>query len=235
MQNPIDLERCRSFVNYQLQPAKWTKPAKAASIIRAVTISRQAGCGAGIVAGKISKLLQEHSQNDECPWTIFDRNLMTKVLEDHHLSARIAKFLPEDRITELEDITDELFGLRPASWTVIEQTSETILRLVELGNVIIIGRGGNVITASLPNILHVRLVAPHEKRIEHAQTFYEMTQKEAREFCVREDLGRARYLKKYFKSDINDPLLYHLIINTGLVSYDEAAELIVKAAAPKSD
>jgi len=233
MQNLIELERCQTFVNYQLQPANRATPEKPAGLPRAVTISRQAGCGAAIVAGKLTKLLQQHSPQDSCPWTIFDRNLMAKVLEDHHLPARIAKFLPEDRRTELQDITDELFGLRPTSWTVVEQTAETILHLAELGNVIIIGRGANVITARLPDVFHVRLVAPLEKRIEHAHEFYEMTKKEARAFCLREDLGRVRYLKKYFKADINDPLLYHLTINTGLVSYDEAARLIVEAATAK--
>ena len=234
MQNRIDLEHCHSFVNYQLQPAKWAKPGNPIGLVRAITISRQAGSGAGIVAEEVSKLLQEHNPKQESPWTVFDRNLMAKVLEDHHLSTRIAKFLPEDRLTELQDITDELFGLRPASWTIIEQTSETILRLVEMGSVIIIGRGANVITAKLPNVLHVRLVSPLEKRIEHARKFYEMSHKEAREFCLREDLGRTRYLRKYFKSDIDDPLLYHLVINTGLVSHAEAAQLIAKAASHSS-
>lgn len=136
-------------------------------------------------------------------------------------------------MTELQDITNELFGLHPASWMVVEQTAETILHLAELGNVIIIGRGANVITTRLPDVFHVRLVAPLEKRIEHAHEFYEMTKKEARAFCLREDLGRVRYLKKYFKADINDPLLYHLTINTGLVSYDEAARLIAEATVAK--
>ena len=31
------------------------------------------------------------------PWTIFDRNLVERVLEDHDLPARLAKFMPEDR------------------------------------------------------------------------------------------------------------------------------------------
>ena len=108
----------------------------------------------------------------------------------------------------------------------VRQTSETILKLASLGNVILIGRGGNVITARLPNMLHVRLVAPLEERIEYARKTYGMTKTEARKFCVSKDLGRQRYLKKYFHADINDPLLYHLIINTGLVGYDDAAKLI---------
>ena len=44
-----------------------------------------------------------------------------------------------------------------------------------------------------------------------------------------EDRVRARYLKKYFDTDLNDPLLYHLTINTDLVSHDEAAGLIAEA------
>jgi CMP/dCMP kinase len=95
-----------------------------------------------------------------------------------------------------------------------------------LGNVIIIGRGGSIITAKLPDVLHVRLVAPLDKRIAHACEAHGMTETDARAFCLREDRGRKRYLEKYFHADNNDPLHYHLIINTGVVSYDEAARLI---------
>jgi len=76
----------------------------------------------------------------------------------------------------------------------------------------------------------VRLVAPLEKRIEHVHEFYNMSRREARAFCLREDLGRHRYLKKYFNADIDNPLLYHMVINTGLVSYVDAAQSIADAA-----
>jgi cytidylate kinase len=75
-------------------------------------------------------------------------------------------------------------------------------------------------------MFHVRLVAPLEERIEHSRKSYGMTKIEARTFCLREDLGRKRYLKKYFNANVNDPLLYHLIINTGSVGYDDAAKII---------
>jgi len=200
----------------------------------AVTLSRQAGCGALVVAEKLAQILQSRSPKDACPWTVFDRNLMAKVLEDHHLPARLAKYLPEDRMTELQDIMNDLFGLRPPSWTVVEQTSETILQLAELGSVILIGRGANVITAKLPNVFHVRLVAPLEKRIEHMRESSHLTLAAARKFCLTEDRGRQRYLKKYFKADVSNPLLYHLTINTGLVSYEQAALTIANAALPSS-
>jgi len=53
-----------------------------------------------------------------------------------------------------------------------------------------------------------------------------LTETEAHKFCLSQDRGRERYLKKYFNADVNDPLLYHLIINTGLVNYNNAAKLI---------
>lgn len=231
----IGLDRCLSFINCQLQPADQSvRFAENGARGHAVTISRQAGCGALVVAEKLAKLLQTQSPKGAPPWTVFDRNLMDKVLEDHHLPARLAKFLPEDRASQLQDIMDDLFGWRPTSGTVVQHASETILHLAEMGRVILIGRGGNVITSKLPNVFHVRLVAPLEKRIEHAHEYYAMSKKAARDFILREDVGRKRYLGKYFNVRIDDPLLYHLIINTGLVSFNDAAQMIAEAMANRS-
>lgn len=220
------VERCVSFINSQIREGAKPGAPVERGVRRAVTISRQAGCGALIVAEKLARFLQEHSPDDPCPWTVFDRNLMDKVLEDHNLPAHMAKFLPEDRVSQLEDILADVFEMHPPSETMATQTTETILKLAGAGHVIIIGRGGNVITARLPRVLHVRLVAPLEKRVEHAHKFYNMTESEAHRFCLNQDHARERYLKRYFNADLNDPLLYHLVINTGLVSYDEAAKLI---------
>jgi len=221
----LAVEHCLSFINTQSrtgeQPGMIGKPV----VRRAVTISRQAGCGAVIVAEKLASYLKERSPEQDS-WNVLDRNLMEKVMEDHNLPARLAKFLPEDRVSQIEDIVDDLFELHPPASEIIRHTTETILKLAEVGNAIIIGRGGNVITAKLPHVIHVRLVAPLKNRIEHAHRFYNMTETEARKFCLAQDRGRERYLKKYFGADINDPLLYHAVINTGLVSYDYAAKMI---------
>src|SRR6185369_11998039 len=102
-------------------------------------------------------------------WMIFDRNLVEKVLEDHNLPGRLAKFMPEDRISGVSDTMDELFGLHPASWILVRKISETILHLAEMGNVIVIGRGANVITSKLSHVFHVRLVGSLENRVKHLQ------------------------------------------------------------------
>ena len=226
----VDLEKCQMFLDAQLRPGVPSQPQNETATLRAITLSRQAGCGALIVAEKLAQRLTVGDKTGTAPWTVFDRNLIEQVLQDHNLPVRFAKYLPEDRVSEVQDAMDEIFGVHPSTWTIVEQTAETILRLTHLGNVILVGRGANMITAKMPGVFHVHLVAPLADRIAHAHQYYNMTPGEAREFIEREDKGRARYLKKYFEADVENPLLYHLVINTSLVSYDTAAEVIVAAA-----
>jgi cytidylate kinase len=231
MNTPAGFEKCLTFINTQLQPPgePGSHPAGTGPK-RAVTISRQSGCGAHVVSEKLAQYLQSRSPKDAPPWTVFDRNLVEKVLQDHHLPERLAKFMPEDRVSEIDDIMNQLFGLHPSSETLVEQTSETILRLAELGNVIILGRGGNIITAQLPQVLHVRLVGSMELRLNHMLVFDKLNRKDALARIEREDGGRGRYLKRYFGKDINDPLQYHLVINTDWVTLRQAAAMVGELA-----
>jgi cytidylate kinase len=221
------LERCFSFVHsHTANPASGgTEPLTR----RAVTISRQAGCGAIIIAEKLALYLQKHSPHADSKWTVFDRELMDKVLADHNLPKYLAKFLPEDRASQIEDTLADIFGVHPPTETVVKQTAETLLQLAELGGAILIGRAGNIVTAKLPNVLHVRLVAPLEDRTERICRDDHKTPAEAHRFCLEEEQARARYVKTYFHADINDSLLYHLVINTSRVGYDGAAQIIGEA------
>src|SRR3974390_2317812 len=140
MNSQIGLENCLSFINCQLQPPHFSalkpegKPER-----RAITISRQSGSGGHSVAEKMIKLLRARDPDPPRPRTVFDRELVKKVLEDHHLPSRLEKFMPEDKISDISDTMDELFGLHPPSWTLVHKTALTILHLAELGKVVIIG------------------------------------------------------------------------------------------------
>jgi cytidylate kinase len=218
------IERCFSFIN-----SHTTVPGRTPAgpqVRRAVTISRQAGCGAVIIAEKLARYLQQHSPQEAVEWTVFDRELMDKVLADHNLPKHLARFLPEDRASQIEDTLADIFGVHPPTHTVVQQTAETLLQLAELGSAILIGRAGNIVTAKLPNVLHVRLVAPLEDRIERICRDDHKTPEAARRFCLEEEQARTRYVKTYFHANINDALLYHLVINTSLVGYENAAQII---------
>ena len=138
-------------------------------------------------------------------------------------------------MSNMSDTLDELFGLHPSTWTLVRKTADTILHLAELGNVVIIGRGANIITKNLDSAFHVRLVGSETKRIEHLRAYKHLSLGAASLYLRDEDLGRKRYVKKYYAADIDDPLLYHLVINTDLLSYGEAARTIAEAVRARSE
>jgi len=226
MSQTPEFEKCASFITCQMQLSGRTGPGAEAPPRRVVTISRQTGCGAHAIAMQLAEYLQAHDAMPQCNWAVFDRNLVQKVLEDHHLPAVFEKYMAEDKRSEIAEIMDELFGLHPSSWSLVHRTAETILRLAQLGNVIIIGRGANIITSSFKHAVHVRLVGSLEKRVERVCKLTGMERNQAIEFVQREDLGRKRYLKAYFDADIDDPMLYHMIVNTDLVPFEIAVRMI---------
>jgi cytidylate kinase len=134
--------------------------------------------------------------------------------------------MDEDAPPLIRDAVAELLGVHPSGWKLVEHTTETILRLTDLGHVIFVGRASNIITANGKNVFHVRLVAPYSQRVRNVEDFYHLGPREAAEFIAVTDEARRRYVKRYFKAEIDDPLRYHLVVNTGLISYEDAARLI---------
>ncbi len=227
----LALERARAYLVAQLKDEEAGRPAKRRKVPGpAVTLARQTGCGSQLVAERLAALLQEDRPEGPAKWTIFDRQLIAKVLEEHHLPTELARYIPEDRRSYVQETMADLLGLQPATWRLVPDIVDTILHLVELGNVIVVGRGCSVITARTPNVYHVRLVAPRDRRVEHVREVYSMSREEAERYVDKEDRGRERYMKTYFKARIDDPLLYHTVINTGRMSYEEAAQLIADGA-----
>jgi len=224
-------EKCKKYIESHT-PKTETKHVKRKPH-PCITISRQTGAGAQAVCKHLIKILEEKSVPDDIHWTFFDRKLIEKVLEDHHLPKRISSYLVEDKYRHISSAVNELLGLHPTQWTILHKTTETILQLARMGKAVIVGRGGNIITSKLKNAFHVRLIAPLQFRIDYIKDFYNFDTKEAEAYIKRGDEARKNYLKSNFGKDIDDNLNYHLILNTGLLSYEEAAETIAAAVMKK--
>ena len=218
--------RCLAYLDSQAQANGGSVRVGENPARMAVAISRQTGSGAIRIAEKLAEYLQAHRAQGEPLWTVFDKNLIDKVLEDHHLPARLAKFLPEDKVNVISDTVDEILGLHPPSWVIVHQSTETILRLAQLGHVILVGRGASAVTGRLRNVLRVRLVGSVEQRSARLQQTGRLTPAEALVFIRRTDRARARYVKRYFHKNIANPLRYDLTINTDHLSEQEVVQLI---------
>jgi cytidylate kinase len=121
---------------------------------------------------------------------------------------------------------NEILGGQPGTWNLFHKTNKTILQLAHMGYCIIVERGGNIITTKMDNCFHVRLIASAEDKIMHVMEVFNFNRKEAAEYINKEDENRKEFIQAYFHKNIEDPELYHLIVNTSEMNYEQAAELI---------
>ncbi len=198
-----------------------------------ITISRESGAGADKVSQHLSELFRERQTIDTPDWTVFDKNIIEKMLDDNKLPKRLGKILEEDKISVVSSLMSEWLSGNPPVWNLIHKTTHTILQLAINGNVIIIGRGANIITRKLQNVFHVRLVSTLEFRINHIMELYNLNSKVALEYLKREDSSREKYLLTAFGKNIEDNLFYDLIINTKSFGFKNTAEIIENAVINK--
>lgn len=192
-----------------------------------ITLSRESGTGGSALAEEIGRRLNRLQSVHQPAWTTFDRNLVARMLEDQHLSSTLERFLPEDKVSEIDASVGEIVGLHPSIWTLVHQTNSLMRRLAGLGNVILVGRGSNLATAGTAHGLHLRLIAQPEQRDEYTAREQGLSLDQARAVNRKTDHARRDYVRSFFDADIDDPASYDLMINMAHFTIDTAADLVV--------
>jgi cytidylate kinase len=110
----------------------------------------------------------------------------------------------------------------------------------EAGNVLIIGRGGQALLQNEPGVLHVRIEAPVEDRIQRVKERFKGSRRlfqadieirrAAQDWITERDQASEDYLRRYYGIDWADSHLYHVILNTGKLTIEQAAHIIVDLA-----
>ena len=118
----------------------------------------------------------------------------------------------------------------PDEGSYIRTITAVIRGLAERGNIVILGRGSQVILRDRPDALHVLVTAPLQQRVEHVARRDGVSLDEAAKRVHENDRGRHAFHRKFFRAEVDDPCLYDLVVQTRRLSHDEAAELVVAAA-----
>lgn len=109
-------------------------------------------------------------------------------------------------------------------------TEEVIVQQAQAGVGVILGRGAAVLLRDDPRVLRVRLDGPPEDRVRQAMELQGLDQETARRALPKLDRAHAEYLRRFYNAEINDPRLYHLMIESTSIALGACAELIVLAA-----
>jgi cytidylate kinase len=101
------------------------------------------------------------------------------------------------------------------------------------GNTVIVGRGGQAILKHKVGVLHVRIIAPQNDRIEWIMKTKALTKEAAQKLIEDHDRASAEYLQRFYHVNWEDPVLYDVVLNTWKMDADTAAGIIASAASKK--
>lgn len=132
---------------------------------------------------------------------------------------------------------DEYDEKKPSIWQTLSIQKDLFAHLIRVAvyeiasrnNVVIVGRGGQVILKGIPGTLHVRVIAPAEMRENRLMTQEGYEKKVAQRMIRQLDRDSSGYLSTYFNAGWNDSDLYDLVINTGTVSVKKSVAMITHA------
>lgn len=99
--------------------------------------------------------------------------------------------------------------------------------LVRGGAIVIRGRGSQFILKDLPGALHVFVVAPLELRVKRVMETSKTKESETRTEIKLFDSSHREFARRYFHAELEDPLHYDLVLNTGHINFNDAVSVIV--------
>lgn len=103
------------------------------------------------------------------------------------------------------------------------------------GNVVIVGRASQKILAAKTDTLHLNFIGKIGVRTEWVMVQENMSHEEALKKIQTTDEQRSHYLKHHYNAQWEDPKLYHLIINTTLMSIETTVKIIVTVVRQKEN
>lgn len=178
-----------------------------------VTISRQMGSLGYDVAKELAEMLG---------YRLMWRELINQ--------AAMRSGKPEVALATIDELG--LLGLCPSKKeckAYLKALKHVIVELADEGNVVIVGRAGQAILHSRPEVLHVRVIAPAEVRATRIARMHDISLENALAQIEASDEYRRKYLKRFYKVRWDDPELYDLVLNSARISPGMAANLIQEA------
>ena len=200
-----------------------------------ITVSREFGAGGSLVAAHAARALG---------WRLVDNDFVARVaaragLPESTVALRDerAPGFREWLLRALSRAAPELFSPATASppaeleeAALVRVTESVVADLAAEGRVVLVGRAAPAVLERKESALHVRVVAPKADRVRAVMARHSLGPADAQKLMEETDRHRQRYHRDYYDRDWADPTHFHLVLNTGLLGYEGAGEVIVDRA-----
>jgi len=185
-----------------------------------ITVSMEPGSKGRLIAEKIAEL---------AGFDFFHRDIIKEIAESVKMSEKVIDSLEKDRLSGIEDLVDSIINkyyIHPNTYQV--HLMKVINTIAGHGRAVIVGRGANFI---LPPAYRfsVRVVAPLDLRVKNVAEAYGTSVDEAKKRVLVRQSRRTAFVRQAYNEDINDPLNYDMVVNTGNLAIECAAAAIIAA------
>jgi cytidylate kinase len=191
-----------------------------AASMKAITITREYGAGGGEVAKRLAEALG---------WEVLDRELLHQAAQIEHVPDADL-----DRLDEKAVSTADRFRLHPPHQKYLHGLTEAARQAAQRGNVVIVGRGSRHLLGDMPEVFHLRLVAPREWRAERMARLEGWSLDQARARCREVDRTRELFARYFFGDPAVQPAQYDLVVNTARVPLEEVTCVVAAIVRPGS-
>ena len=199
-----------------------------------ITLSRQYAAGGSRVAQLVAEALDWHVVDDEFISQLSERSgiapedvatLEERVPTFLERLAKSSALLYPETLMSTPEVLEE-----PSELKLAKLTRQLVAELGRRDRFVFVGRASAAVLAREEGALHVRLVAPRADRIRTAIEDLGVPASEAESVLDTTDHNRERYHQEFYGRSWNEPLNYHMVLNTGLLGMDGAAAAIVAEA-----
>jgi cytidylate kinase len=118
--------------------------------------------------------------------------------------------------------------LRPADVRALIR--ETVVQTAGRGNVVIGAHAASYAVECGPRTLRVLVTASATARTQRVAAIEGVDKARAARMIKESDVGRRDYLKRFYAIDRESPTDYDLVINTDVLSTDQAAAIVIQTA-----
>jgi hypothetical protein len=111
-----------------------------------------------------------------------------------------------------------------------QQTERVLAEITSGAGGVVLGRAGAMVLRDRPDVLHVRLDGPPDRRLAAAVQRSGRSAEEVRREMVATDRAREAYVRHFYRCDPASARHYHLVIDGTALPVQTVVDLVVTAA-----
>jgi hypothetical protein len=198
-----------------------------------VTVSASYGCGGAEIAPAVAARLGLPFHDRVIPAQVAVR-LGVPVAEAEANDETITRGLWR-LVSSLGTMPDPVGGVLPTSTLPDERAyraqTERVLGEIAAGpGGVVLGRAAAMVLRDRPDVLHVRLDGPADRRLAAAVAHVGLPEGEVRRRRDAADTARSAYVRHFYRCDPAEARHYHLVVDSTALPHDTVVDLLVTAA-----